>query len=98
MLKLMSEYIVIVSKKTTRYNGWNTTPSTIRNKSILQSSLHAQECTHMNNTAFLVSRFKKKKKNRPTDPPHFQAKRANKPYIFLGLILGIVPFILFGCI
>ena len=24
------------------------------------------------------------KKDRPTDPPKFQAKRANKPFIFLG--------------
>ena len=26
----------------------------------------------------------KKKKDRPTDSPDFQAKRANKPFIFLG--------------
>ena len=32
-----------------------------------------------------VSRLKEKKKDRPTDPPNFQANRANKPFIFLGL-------------
>ena len=35
---------------------------------------------------------KKKKKNRPTDPSNFQAKRANKPFIFLGLILKSALF------
>ena len=47
--------------------------------------LHAQEFTHMNNIAF-PSRFKKK--NQPTNPPNFQAKRANKPFIFVGFKLG----------
>ena len=28
---------------------------------------------------------KRKKKDWPTDPPNFRAKRTNKPYIFLGL-------------
>ena len=41
----------------------------------------------MNYTAlFLCPDLKKKKKDRPTDPPDFQAKRANKPLIFLGII------------
>ena len=31
----------------------------------------------------------KKKKVRPTDPPYFQAKRANKPF-FLGLMCYLV--------
>ena len=46
--------------------------------------LHAQERTHMNGIAFLISsalRFKKKK-DRPTDPLDFRAKRANKPVKF----------------
>ena len=29
----------------------------------------------------------KKKKDQPTDPPNFQAKRANKQFISLGIIL-----------
>ena len=43
---------------------------------------------HTSDTAyfFCVQNFKKKKQSRPTDPPNFQAKRANKPFIFLGLI------------
>ena len=49
-----------------------------------------QDSTHMNDTTS-VSRFKektekKKKKDWPTDPPNFQAKRANKRFIFLGLM------------
>ena len=42
----------------------------------------------MNGTAFLLCQDlkKKKKEDWPTDPPDFQAKRANKPFIFLGLI------------
>ena len=39
--------------------------------------LHAQECTHMNGIAFLPHPDLKKKKNQPTNPPDFQAKRAN---------------------
>ena len=49
--------------------------------------------THMNDTAFLVSRIKKKKKKKkdwPTNPPNFQAKRANTPFIFSGLIKSIL--------
>ena len=52
--------------------------------------LHAQECKHMNEIVFLLrpdlkkgrEKKKKKKKDRPTNPPNFQAKRANKPFIF----------------
>ena len=31
------------------------------------------------------------KKDRPTDPPNFHAKRANKPFIFSGLIVMVTP-------
>ena len=35
-------------------------------------ALHAEEYTHMNDTAFLLYQdVKKKIKNRPTDPPDF---------------------------
>ena len=57
--------------------------------------LHAQEYMHMNDIAFLLNpdlkkkkkerKKKKKKQIRSTDLPNFQAKRANKPFIFLGL-------------
>ena len=33
-----------------------------------------------------LKKKKKKKKDRPADPPDFQLKKANKPFIFLGLI------------
>ena len=39
-----------------------------------------------------VSR-KKKKKDRPTDPPEFQAKRANQSFILLGIIQPISSFL-----
>ena len=54
-------------------------------------ALHAQEFTHMNNIVFFSAYGLKKKnnqknkllkKNRPTDPLNFQAKRVNKPFIF----------------
>ena len=47
--------------------------------------LHAQECTHMTDIAYHlcpdVKKKKKKKEDLPTNPPNFQAKRANKPFI-----------------
>ena len=48
---------------------------------------HAQECTHMNDTAFFqCPDSKKKKKNLPTDPPDFQAKGAtNLSFLCLTL-------------
>ena len=49
--------------------------------------LHAQEYTHMNDIAYHVSPDLKKKKNQPTDPPNFRAKRANKHLFFSGLML-----------
>ena len=48
-------------------------------------ALHAQECIHMNDTAFLLCtdlKKKKKKKDWPSNPPDFQAKKANQPFIF----------------
>ena len=45
-------------------------------------------CMPKNEHAWMILRFIcvqiyiKKKKDRPTDPPKFQAKRANKPFIF----------------
>ena len=59
-------------------------PSNTRIKPILGLCM-AQECTHMSDTVFLLCpdlKKKERKKNRPTDPPDFQAKRANKPFIF----------------
>ena len=54
------------------------------------------EHTDTNNTAFsFVPRFTcrggkgKKKKDRPADPPDFQAKGGGEPFIFLGLIMFI---------
>ena len=35
----------------------------------------------------------KKKNDGPTDPPNFQAKRTNKPFIFLGLMMYKTPYI-----
>ena len=35
---------------------------------------------------FCIQIFNGEKKDRPTDLPDFWAKRANKPFIFLGLI------------
>ena len=57
--------------------------------------LHAQECTHMNDIAYHVcpDLKKKKKKDQPTNPPNFRAKRANKPFIFLGRIVYIYMYI-----
>ena len=73
-------------------------PSNTRIKGILRLCIvHTQDCTHMNDIAYhLCPDFKKKKtlkkeekkkerkgkKDRPTDPPNFQAKRPNKPFIF----------------
>ena len=37
----------------------------------------------------ILKRKKEKKKDRPTDPPDFRAKRANKPFIFLDLMQNI---------
>ena len=39
---------------------------------------------------FCVQIKKKKKSYQPTDPPDFQAKRANRPFIFLGLMKYIL--------
>ena len=47
----------------------------------------------MNDTAFLLfPEFKKRgKKKKEDDPLDFQAKRANRPFIFLGLIFWEGP-------
>ena len=48
-------------------------------------TMHAQECTYVNDILyfFCVQIWKKKKEeDRPTDPPNFQAIRANKHFIF----------------
>ena len=65
----------------TRSNGIQS-PTNARIKPMLPKN------AHMNDTAFLLCQDLKKKGkkiDRPTDPPDFQAKRANKPFIFLGL-------------
>ena len=49
-------------------------------------ALHAQDWTHMNDTAILLCPDLKKKEDQPTDSPNFWTKRTNKPFIFLGLI------------
>ena len=79
----MSEYIVTVAKSTlTRYNEIRPPPTPGLNQ--FWTSACTRMHTHMNDTAFLLCPdFKKrKKKDRPTDPHDFQAKRANKPLIF----------------
>ena len=43
--------------------------------------LHAQEYTHTWMILQIIC-VQIRKKNQPTDPPNFQAKRANKPFIF----------------
>ena len=78
----MSEYIVIVPKGRFNHLQWNTTPSQHQDQTN-SWALHAQECTHVNDTAFLLC--PDLKQNRTTDPPacpDFQARRANKPFIF----------------
>ena len=86
--KMLKQNIVTVPKGT--LTRWNTTPSNTRIKPILKGSA----CPRMQHKLhFLCVQIKKKKKKRdekidlPTDPPDFQAKRANKPFIFLGLIM-----------
>ena len=65
-----------------RYNGIQT-PCNARIKPIL--GLCMPKNAHTNCISSVSRLKKKKKKDQPTDPPDFQAKRANKPFIFLGL-------------
>ena len=62
---------------------WNTTSSNTRIKPILELCISKNVFTWM--TLHLLCVQIKKKKDRPTDPPDFEAKRANKSFIFLGL-------------
>ena len=78
----MSEYIVTVPKRHLNQIQWNTTHSSTMIKPTLGLSMPESAHTHMNDTIFLVCPDSKKKKNQPTHPPNFQAKRANKPFIF----------------
>ena len=69
------------------------TPSNTRIKPILSFCM-PKNSHNMNKIVFLLcpdlKKKKKKKKDRPTDPPNFQAKRANKPFISLVLINSII--------
>ena len=58
---------------------WNTTIFNTRIKPIMRLCIPKNAHTWMILHFFCI---KKKKKDRPTDPPNFQAKRANKPFIF----------------
>ena len=67
---------------------WNATHSITKIKPILRNCMPMDAHIHEWYCISSVSRFKKKK-DWPTDPPNFQAKRANKPFIFLGLFLSM---------
>ena len=77
----MSKYVVTVPKRNFNQIYWNTTTSNTRIKLILRLCMPKNAHTHEWYCISSASRFKKKK-NQPTDPLNFQAKRANKPFIF----------------
>ena len=82
----MSEFKVTVPKRYfNQILKWNTIPSNTRIKLILTGCMpknaHEIYCIIIC-VQIIKKKKKKKKKDGYSDPPNFQSKRANKPFIF----------------